>query len=184
MPLRAVHRRCTAALLTAGVALVFSIACRDATGPDRAHPAVGTYDVVTTLTSLTSRMLGSSTTVPSGPAALSGAFVVGNSAVVGTADTVVLPQFTAALDETACDGTAPTCAGGVLVRSATYHGSVRVTGDTMGITGFVTTGSGESLWLQGRVAGDSIVGSLNWYVSLGGALAQYYSGTFRAQRRP
>ena len=171
--------------MTAGVALVLGIACHDATGPDRqAHPLVGTYDVTTTLTSFTYGIDYPKTTVPSGPAALAGTFVIGDSAVVGTADTVVLSQFTAALAEKACDGTQPPCTGGTFDRSVVYYGPLVVTGDTTGVTGHITTGSGEQIVLRtGRLAGDSIVGTLDWYTGLGRA-SRYYFGTYKARRRP
>jgi hypothetical protein len=43
--------------------------------------------------------------------------------------------------------------------------------------------SGESVYLDtGRMAGDSITGSVNWYVFFGVA-SQYYGGTYVARRR-
>jgi hypothetical protein len=177
----------------AGVCALLSAAATgcggDSTGPDASKfPVVGTYDVTTTLHTLSYPTHCTTTcdmqVVPAGLAALSGTLTVADSVVVKGQD-VILPLYSASMHENPCIETNPPCTGATFDRLVAYSGGYQnftVSGDTMGVTANFGA-SGEMLRLtSGRFAGDSIVGTIQWYTFLGVA-SQYYEGTFVARRQ-
>ena len=165
-----------------------ALACSDATGPDGPkHPIIGVYDITTSLqtfeyTSGTSAPYTYST-VPAGPATLSGTLTI-NDTVVTKAGMVELPSYQAAMQETPCAGTNPPCTSAGTARSADYTNAytpLRVSGDTMGVSGGLGSPYETLVFKSGTYAGDSIVGTLDWNAKLGPA-HEIYHGTYVARR--
>jgi hypothetical protein len=168
--------------------VVVALACSDATSPSGPkHPIVGVYDITASLqtyeyTSGTS-MPYTYSTVPAGPATLSGTLTIDDT-VVTKPGMVEFPLYLAAMQETPCAGVNPPCTSAGATRSAEYttaYTPLRVSGDTMGVSGGLGSPYETIVFKTGTFAGDSIVGTLDWNAKLGPA-HEIYRGTYVARR--
>jgi hypothetical protein len=171
--------RSSAIVFSCAGAVILALACSDATGPgEPRHPIVGVYDVTATLQTYeyptSTTMPYTFDTVAAGSARLSGTLTIDDSVVVKPG-TVELPEYAAYMQETDIAGN---------TRSADYttaYVPLRVSGDSMGVSG-VLGSAYESLVLPtGTFAGDSIVGTLEWDARLG-PRHEIYRGTYVARR--
>lgn len=185
------HKRSGISALAIGSASAVALvmACSDSIGPGGTrHPIVGVYDVSTSLQTYEypsgTAAPYTFSTVPAGPARLSGTLTIDDTVVVKQG-AVELPLYKASMQETPCAAGNPPCTSAGVARSADYataYTPLRVSGDSMGVTGALGSSYETLVFTTGTFAGDSIVGTLEWDAKLGPA-HEIYRGTYVARRR-
>lgn len=165
---------------------VFVIACSDSTAPIAAR-IPGQYALTTVLESFTysyscnptsNGTVCSDSTVAAGASKLYGTFVLGDT-VQGDWKAMQFPVSDIVLHQADCALSVTQCSEKV---TEWYSGSLSVTRDSLTIFGLMS--GGIQLYLNGRFAGDSIVGDVSWATYLGCCAVRRYDGTFVATRQP